>query len=49
MNKDKTSVAHVGQGVDFLCFHIRQFKGRCYTFPQKEKALFPRGNPRLAA
>ncbi|MFY9553538.1 MAG: group II intron reverse transcriptase/maturase [Blastocatellia bacterium] len=39
LNKDKTSVAHVGEGVDFLGFHIRQFKGRCYTFPQKEKVL----------
>jgi len=27
----------VGEGVNFLGFHIRQFKGRCYTFPQKEK------------
>ena len=39
LNKDKTNIAHVGQGVDFLGFHIRQFKGRCYTFPQKEKVL----------
>ena len=39
LNKDKTSISHVGEGVNFLGFRIRQFKGRCYIFPQKEKIL----------
>jgi RNA-directed DNA polymerase len=39
LNKDKTHVAHVSDGVNFLGFHIRQFKGCCYTFPQKEKVV----------
>jgi hypothetical protein len=32
-------VSSLPEGVNFLGFHIRQFKGRCYTFPQKEKVL----------
>jgi RNA-directed DNA polymerase len=27
----------VQEGVNFLGFHLRQFKGSCYTLPQKEK------------
>lgn len=39
LNKEKTSITHVGEGINFLGFHIRQFKGSCYTLPQKEKVL----------
>ena len=37
LNQEKTRITSVKDGVNFLGFHIRQFKGRCYTFPQKEK------------
>jgi len=37
LNKEKTNIAHVKDGVNFLGFHIRHFKGSCYTLPQKEK------------
>jgi RNA-directed DNA polymerase len=37
LNQEKTKIINVKNGVNFLGFHIRQFKGRCYTFPQKEK------------
>jgi RNA-directed DNA polymerase len=39
LNKEKTNIIHVKDGVNFLGFHIRQFKGSCYTLPQKEKVL----------
>ena len=39
LNKEKTSITHVGEGINFLGFHIRQFNGSCYTLPQKEKVL----------
>jgi len=39
LSKEKTNIVHVGEGVNFLGFHIRQFEGRCYTLPQKEKVL----------
>lgn len=39
LNKEKTNIIHVKDGINFLGFHIRQFKGSCYTFPQKEKVL----------
>jgi RNA-directed DNA polymerase len=37
LNTEKTHITHVGEGVNFLGFHIRQFKGSCYTLPQKDK------------
>jgi len=37
LNQDKTNIVHVEQGFNFLGFHIRQFRGRCFCFPQKEK------------
>lgn len=37
LNPEKTRITHIKDGVDFLGFHIRQFKGHCYTLPQKEK------------
>lgn len=37
LNKDKTNITPVGKGINFLGFHIRQFKGKCLTFPQVEK------------
>jgi len=37
LNQEKTRITQIKEGVDFLGFHIRQFKGRCYTLPQKEK------------
>ncbi|MFB2978533.1 group II intron reverse transcriptase/maturase [Microseira sp. BLCC-F43] len=37
LNQDKTNVVHIEQGVNFLGFNIRQFKGSCFTFPDKEK------------
>jgi Retron-type reverse transcriptase len=39
LNKDKTNIVHVEQGFNFLGFHIRQFNGSCYTFPEKGKVL----------
>jgi RNA-directed DNA polymerase len=35
--KEKTTITHIAEGVNFLGFHLRQFKGSCYTLPQKEK------------
>jgi RNA-directed DNA polymerase len=37
LNTEKTHITHVSAGVNFLGFHLRQFKGHCYTLPQKEK------------
>jgi len=37
LNKDKTKIVHIEQGFNFLGFHIRQFKGSCFCFPQKNK------------
>lgn len=37
LNREKTKITHISGGIDFLGFHIRQFKGSCYTLPQKEK------------
>lgn len=39
LNQDKTHITHVGKGLNFLGFHIRQFKGVTLTFPEKEKVL----------
>jgi RNA-directed DNA polymerase len=37
LKKEKTTITHVKEGVNFLGFHIRQFQGSCYILPQKEK------------
>lgn len=37
LNPQKTKLTHISQGMDFLGFHMRQFKGHCLTLPQKEK------------
>lgn len=37
LNREKTKITHINEGIDFLGFHIRQFKRSCYTLPQKEK------------
>ncbi len=39
LNQEKTTVAHVSEGINFLGFHIRHFDGSCYILPQKEKVL----------
>lgn len=39
LSQDKTHITHVRKGFNFLGFHIRQFKGKTFTFPQKEKVL----------
>jgi len=39
LNREKTKITSIENGFDFLGFHIRQFKGHCYTMPQKEKVL----------
>ena len=39
LNQEKTTITNVDDGVNFLGFHIRRFRGRCYTLPQKEKVL----------
>ncbi|MCP4343583.1 MAG: group II intron reverse transcriptase/maturase [Desulfobulbaceae bacterium] len=37
LNREKTKITPIHKGIDFLGFHIRQFKGRCFTLPQKTK------------
>lgn len=39
LNPEKTHITHVGKGFNFLGFHIRQFRGSTFSFPQKEKVL----------
>ena len=39
LNRDKTKVTHIGSGIDFLGFNIRQHQGRTFCFPEKEKVL----------
>ena len=45
LNKEKTHIANVEDGVNFLGFHIRRFKGSCYTLPQKDEVrlVVPQG------
>jgi RNA-directed DNA polymerase len=35
-NQDKTKITHLDQGVDFLGFEIRRFKGKLLTKPSKD-------------
>lgn len=39
LNQEKTNITRVEDGFNFLGFHIRQFKGKCITKPQKDKLL----------
>lgn len=39
LNEEKTQITPVNKGFNFLGFHIRQFKGKCITMPQKDKVL----------
>jgi RNA-directed DNA polymerase len=39
LNEEKTRIVRVEEGVNFLGFTIRRLKGKCFTFPQKEKFL----------
>lgn len=39
LNQDKTSITQIEQGVNFLGFNLRQYKGKILTKPQKEKVL----------
>lgn len=38
-NQEKTKITHIKDGFNFLGFHIRQFKGKVLTLPQKDKVL----------
>lgn len=37
LNREKTTITPVEEGVDYLGFQIRHFHGSCYTLPQREK------------
>lgn len=37
LNEEKTNVVRVEDGFNFLGFKIQQFRGSCFTIPQKEK------------
>ena len=39
LNQDKTTIAEIGTGINFLGFSLRQYKGKLLTKPQKEKVL----------
>ena len=39
LNEEKTKITPVNTGFNFLGFHIRQYRGKCITKPQKEKVL----------
>jgi RNA-directed DNA polymerase len=39
LNVEKTRIASIKDGFNFLSFHIRHFNGKCLTKPQKEKVL----------
>lgn len=39
LNQDKTTIAEIGTGINFLGFNLRQYKGKLLTKPQKEKVL----------
>lgn len=39
LNQEKTTIRHVTDGVNFLGFTIKQFKGKTLEMPQKEKVL----------
>ena len=49
LSQEKTHTTHVGKGINFLGFHIRQYKGTTLTIPQKEKVrCLTTGNPGMA-
>jgi RNA-directed DNA polymerase len=39
LNKEKTRITNVDEGVNFLGFHVRKFKNKCLVQPQKSKVL----------
>jgi RNA-directed DNA polymerase len=39
LNQEKTTITQIEQGVNFLGFNLRQYKGKLLTKPQKEKVL----------
>ena len=39
LNEEKTRIKNIEEGIDFLGFTIRQFKGKTLEKPQKEKVL----------
>lgn len=39
LNREKTNITHVESGFNFLGFFIRQIKGSCLIFPEKQKVL----------
>ena len=39
LSEEKTTIAQIEQGVDFLGFNLRQYKGKLLTKPEKEKVL----------
>ncbi|NEO79135.1 group II intron reverse transcriptase/maturase [Moorena sp. SIO4G3] len=39
LNKEKTSIAQIGQGINYLGYNLRQYRGKLLTKPQKEKVL----------
>lgn len=39
LSQEKTTITQIEQGVNFLGFNLRQYKGKLLTKPQKEKVL----------
>lgn len=39
LNQEKTAIKNIEEGIDFLGFTIRQFKGKTLEMPQKKKVL----------
>lgn len=39
LHPEKTKVVHIDDGVDFLSFSIKRYRGKCLCKPQKEKVL----------
>lgn len=39
LNREKTRIAHISEGFNFLGFNLKQYKGKLLIKPQKEKVL----------
>ncbi len=39
LNKEKTCIVHISEGINFLGFNLRQYNGKLLIKPQKEKVL----------
>ena len=39
LNREKTRIAHISEGINFLGFNLKQYNGKLLIKPQKEKAL----------